>query len=155
MILSIARSLPFPRMAVKITSRMHRGGGRTSQFSRIEQRDFATDLSGPKPPMESLTPRSNSTVADGVDLQLDFFSSAAAFGSRVSSGRTTSGPQSGTVEVPISSEGTIRGSNQTNHVHVLSGSTPREIEGVGGDGQTPSSSSPRTPPTTTSTAGCG
>jgi len=61
-------------------------GGHTSQLSRTEHRDVATDLSGPKPCTESLTPRSNSAVADAVDLEFDSFSSAAALGSRDSSG---------------------------------------------------------------------
>jgi len=73
-------------------------------------------------------------VTDAVDLEFDFFSSSAALGSRVSSGRTTSGPQSGRTEVPILSEGMIRGSNKASHVHVLSGPTPRETEGVDGGG---------------------
>jgi len=70
---------------------MYWEGGHTSQLSRIEQRDLAMDLSGPKPPAKSLTPRNNSTVADGVDLEFDFLSSDAGLGSRVSPGRTTSG----------------------------------------------------------------
>jgi len=94
--------------SVRWNSRKHCGsnireGGHTLQLSRIKQRDLAIDLSGLKAPAESLTPRSNSAVADAVDLQFDSSSSAAAPGSRVSSGRTTSGP-SGRAEVPVSSE---------------------------------------------------
>jgi len=85
------------------------------------------DLSGPKPPVELLTLRSNSTVADAVDLGFDFFSSSAALGPWISSERTTSGPQSGRTGVPALSEGMIRGSDQASRVHALSGSTPREI----------------------------
>ena len=57
-----------------------RGGvGHTSQLSRIKQRLDATDFSGPKASEESLTPRrSNLVVADAVDFQVDFFSSAPA-----------------------------------------------------------------------------
>jgi len=99
----------------------------------MEQRDLATDLSGPKPPVELLTSQSNSAMADAVGLEFDF-SSSAALGSRVSSGRTTSVPQPGRAGVPTLSEGTIRGSDQASHFHVLSGSTPREIEGVDGGG---------------------
>jgi len=102
-------------------------------MSRTTPRDPAIDLSGPKAPGESLTPRSNSTAADTVDLQFDSFSSASALGSRVSSGRTTSDPESGGAEVTALSEGTMRCSNQNNHVHVLSGFPSYEIDGVGGE----------------------
>jgi len=90
------------------------------------------DLSGPKAPGESLTPRSNSAMADAVDLQFD--SLASAFGSRVSSGRTTSDPEPGRTEVTALSEGAMRCSDQNNHVHVLSGFPPCRIEGVDGEG---------------------
>jgi len=90
------------------------------------------DLSGPKPPVELLRSRSNSAVADAVDLGFDFFSSSVALGPRVSSGRTASGPQSGRAGVPTLSEGTIRGSNKASHIHVLSALTLREIEGADG-----------------------
>jgi len=66
--------------------------GHTSQLSRMKQRDLAADLSGPKAPGESLTLRSNSAVADAVDLRFGFFLSGEALGSTFSSGRTTSGP---------------------------------------------------------------
>jgi len=116
-----------------------REGGHTSQLLRIKQRDLTTDLSGPKPPGESLTPRSNSTMAsDTVDLEFGFFSSAAALGSRVSSGRTISGPSSGRA-VPTLSEITIRGGDQDDRVHVPPGFPPSEIEGMDGEGLTPSS----------------
>ena len=65
--------------------------GRTSQFSRMKQRPPATDLSGPKTPAESLTPRrSNPAVADAVDFQVDLFPSAGALGSKLSVGRRAS-----------------------------------------------------------------
>ena len=41
----------------------------TSQFSRIRQRVPATDLSGTKPLVVSLTPWSNEAVADKADLR--------------------------------------------------------------------------------------
>ena len=86
--------------------------GHTSQLSRIKQRPPATDLSGPKASADSFTPRSsNLAVADAVDLQLDLFLSAAALGSEFSSGRTSPGTRSGTVEVSALSEGTIRYGN--------------------------------------------
>jgi len=69
-----------------------REGGHTSQLSRMKQRDLARDLSGPKAAAEFVTPWSSSAVADTVDLQLRFFSSAAGLGSRASSGQKTSGP---------------------------------------------------------------
>jgi hypothetical protein len=50
----------------------------TSQLSRTKQRQPAMDLSGPKASAESLTPRrSNFAVADIVDFQFDFLSTAA------------------------------------------------------------------------------
>jgi len=73
-------------------------------------------------------------VVGAVDLKFDSISSSVALGPRVSSGRTTSVAQPARTGVPTSSEGTIRGSDQVCHVHVLSGSTPREIEVVDGDG---------------------
>jgi len=97
-------SPPFAR-AVREYHESNVQGGRTSQLSRTIQRDLAIDLSGPKALGESLTPQSNSTVADVVDLQVDSSSSAAAPGSRVPSGRTASGPQS---ELSTMSGGTIR-----------------------------------------------
>jgi len=118
------------------------------------QRDLAIDLSGPKALAESLTPRSNSAVADRVDLQFEYFSSAAALSSRVSSGRTP-GPWSGRAGVSTLSGGIVRGSDQNNCVHILSGFPPCEIEGVDGEGWTPSSSPLRPLPTATSTSGCG
>jgi len=64
----------------------------TSQFSRIKQRPPVAALSGGKASAESLTPRrSNLAVADAVDFQFDFFSSAAELGSTLSSGRRSSG----------------------------------------------------------------
>jgi len=66
--------------------------GNTSQFSKIKQRPPAIDLSGGRASAESLTPqRSNLAVADAVDFQFDSFSSAAALGSTLSPGRTSSG----------------------------------------------------------------
>jgi len=124
--------------------------GHTWQLSRIEQRDLATDLSGPNPPGESLTPRSNSAVADGVGLKSDSFSSGATLGSGVSSRRATTGSSSGRPEVPRFSEGTVRSRGRNNHVHVLSAFPPCGIEGVDGEGWTPSSSSLRPLPTATS-----
>jgi len=124
------------------------------QLSRITPRDPAIDLSGPKAPAKSLTPRSNSAAADAVDLQFDFFSPASALGSRVSSGRTTSDTESGGAEMTVLSEGTMRCSDQNNHDHVLSGFPPCKIEGVGGEGWTPSSSPSCPLPTATSTSGC-
>ena len=128
-----------------------REGGHTSQLLRMKQRDLATDLSGPKPPGESLTPRSNSaTASDTVDSEFGVFSSTAALGSRVSSRRTASGPRSGKAGVSTSSERSVGGSGRTNRVHVLSGS---EIEGVDGEEPTPSSSPLRPLPTATLTSG--
>jgi len=124
------------------------------QLSRTTPRDPAIDLSGPKAPGESLTPRSNSAVADAVDLQFDFFSSASPLGSRVSSGRTTSDPESGGAGMTALSEGMMRCSDQNNHDHALLGFPPCKIEGVDGEGWTPSSSPPCPLPTTTSTSGC-
>ena len=46
------------------------------QFSKIMQRVLATDLSGPKAFVESLTPRSNWTVVDVADFQFCLLSSA-------------------------------------------------------------------------------
>ena len=75
-------------------------GDHTSQFSRMKQRPPATDLRGPKVSAESLTPRRSSlVVADAVDFQFDFFSSAAALGSPLLLGRVV-GTLSETVEVP-------------------------------------------------------
>ena len=55
---------------------------RTSQFSRTKQSPPAADLRGGKASAESLTPRRiNLAVADAVDFQSDFLSSAAALGS--------------------------------------------------------------------------
>ena len=108
----------------------------TSQLSKMKQRPPATDLSGPKASVESLTPRrSNLAVADAVDFQFDLFSSTAALGSVTSPGRRISGTRSGAVEVPAllgSSEGMIRGSNQNNNVHILSGFP---LFGIGVDGE--------------------
>jgi len=93
------------------------------------------DLSGPKAPGESLTPRSNWAVADTVDLQFDFFSPASALGLGVSSGRTTSDPESGRAGVTALSEGVMRYSDhQYNRIHVLSGSPLCEMEGVDREG---------------------
>ena len=50
-------------------------GWHTSQLSRIKQRALATDLSGPKAFVESLTPQSILAV---VDTEFDPFLSAAA-----------------------------------------------------------------------------
>ena len=95
---------------------------RTSQFSRMKQSPLATDLRGPKAPAESLTPqRINLAVADAVDFQSDFFSSATALGSVSSLGWMSSGASLGAaVSVPpekIVGHGIWNGS-----VHVLLGS---------------------------------
>ena len=68
------------------------------------------DWSGAKPFVESLTPQSNLTVADMVGFPSD--SSAVVHGSTLSPGRRTPGAQSGMMEVPTSSEGTIKGNDR-------------------------------------------
>ena len=84
-------------------------GGHTSQFSRINQRPPATDLSGPKASVVSLTPRSsNLAVATAVDLQLGFSSLGAGSGLEVPSGPTTSDAWSGTADGSVLSGGTVR-----------------------------------------------
>jgi len=145
MILWHIHSPPFARTIHKYRESNVRGG-HTSQLSRTEQRDLATDLSGPKALVESLTPRSSSAAADVVDLEFEFSSSAAALGLKVPSGRIASCPRSGRAEISKLSERTIRDSDESNHVHVLS---------EDGGGQTPSSSPPRPLPTATLTSGCG
>jgi len=104
--------------------------GHTSQLSRMKQRDLARDLSGPKAAAESVIPRSSSAVADTVDLRFGLFPSAAGLGSRISSGRTTSGPYS----MSALSERTIRSSHKSNRVYIPSGFPPCGIEGVDGEG---------------------
>jgi hypothetical protein len=73
-------------------------------------------------------------VVDAVDFQFGLSPSAAALGSALPPERTTSGAWLGTVELSASSEGTIRGKNQNNHVHTLSRFPLCEIEGVDGEG---------------------
>ena len=80
------------------------------QFSRMKQRVPAMDWSGPKPFAESLTPQSNLTVADMVGFPSN--SPAVVHGSTPSPGRRTPGVPSGMMEVPTSSEGTIRGGDR-------------------------------------------
>ena len=111
MIRSNFHSPLFARMTVNTVNQACGKEGHTPQVSRIRQRDPAIDLSGPKALAESLTPRSNSTVVDVVELSFDFLPPTVPLGSRDSSGRTTSGPYSGRVGVSTLSEGTIRGSD--------------------------------------------
>ena len=107
----------------------------TSQLSKIKQRPPATDLSGPKASAESVTPRrSNLAVAYAVDFQFDFLSPAAALGSAVSSGWTSSCTLSETVEVTTLSEGTIKYSNRNQNVHVLLDSPAGGIKRTEGEG---------------------
>jgi len=103
----------------------------TSQFSRIKQRPPATDLSGPKASADSLTPRRSSlAVADAVDFQPDFLSSAV-FGSLLP-GLGASWVGFGTAEVPVFAEETIKDGTAGRIVHILSGFPPSmcEIDGV-------------------------
>ena len=102
-ILSLAYSLSFAGATVSLGNNGCEEA-HTSQVSRIKQRPPATDLSGPKASAESLTPRRNNlAAADAVDLQLDLFSFAAAFGSAFSFST-----RSGMAEASTLSEGVIR-----------------------------------------------
>ena len=77
---SIACLFAFVRCGTcKCHESIHGNRGHTSQFSRIKQRPPATDLSGPKKSVESLTPRrSNWTETDAVDFHFDLCSFPAA-----------------------------------------------------------------------------
>ena len=112
------------------------------QFSRIEQRVPAIDLSGPKAFVESLTPRSNLTVIGMVDFVSDLsdlFSFVVAHSSALLPGQGTPDTQSGGVLLPVwvasiieastLSEGLIRGGNRKNRVHAPLDSLLRGVEG--------------------------
>jgi hypothetical protein len=78
----------------------------------MKQRPPATDLSGPKASAESFTPRrTNLAVADVVDFQFTFFSSATALVPALPSGRRTGDVLAGMVEMPAMAERMIRVSN--------------------------------------------
>jgi len=103
----------------------------TSQFSRMKQRPPATDLSGPKASADSLTPRRSSlAVADVVDFQPDFFSSAV-FGSLLL-GWGASRVGLGTAGVPVFAGETVKGGTAGRIVHILSGFplSMSEIDGM-------------------------
>ena len=104
----IVSSFPFVRWdACKSRYRVCKGG-LTSQFSRMKQSPPATDLRGGKASAESLTPRRVSlAVADALDFQSNFFSSAAALGSVFSPGRMSSDPRSGAT-VLVFPDGIVR-----------------------------------------------
>lgn len=102
---------PFATMTLKIADWMYSERGHTSQFPRTRQRLRAIDLNG-----SSFTPRSDPTVAHAESFRPGSFSSGAAFGSVLSSGRRTSCIRSGAVEVPTWS------------------GPPCGIEGMGGEG---------------------
>ena len=105
-------------------------GGNTPQFSKIEQRVPAMDWSRLKPPVVSLTPQSNLTVADTVGFPSNSFSSTVVHSWTLSPGHGTPGMQSGTIEVPASSERMIRGSDRNNHVYTPSGLLLHRVGGV-------------------------
>ena len=77
------------------------------QLSRIMQRVPASDLSGPKALVESLTSQSNLAVVDAADSWFGLL--VAVFGSTFSLEQRMPGALSWTVEVPAPSERMIRG----------------------------------------------
>ena len=136
----------------------------TSQFSRIKQRPPATDLSGPKALADSLTPRrSNLAVADAVDFQFDFFSSAVFSSLLLGWGASWVGL--GTAEVPVSAEETINDGTAGRVFHILLGFplSMCEIDGVDVGGLTWTAFLPLPSPSfrlgplsaTSSISGCG
>ena len=80
--------------------------------------------------MEPLTPQSNLTAADTVGLWSCLFLSMITLGLILSSGQKASGGQSGTIEVPMSSEEMIRYGNRNDCIHAPLGSPLHGIEGV-------------------------